>query len=319
MDADLENYFHSLQLASYLDDKSSNDLKKIISSYIKVQSEELAKKDKKNPLAKEINEFLSLRDLLPLNSYDSINEINQSIYELEQKYQSELFDAECFFNIYFNQNIQENQFEYKGVSETDLPGFKSWFKGSKAIDGNGNPQIFFHGTRFDYFTRFKFETFPGNYFAANRDYSDYFRKLAGQEGTMFTCYLRVLNPIDLSLFGTQKVKYEELLAYIDLQYGYQLPENLMAKKASDQRDGLWVWQYLRSSPSWLKVIRDGGVFDGIYFVENNPDDKVKGKDRETPAFLVFFENQIKNSVGNLTYSLDSKDIRFEKGGKLENC
>jgi hypothetical protein len=122
--------------------------------------------------------------------------------------------------------------------------------------------------------------------------------------------------MDLRFFGTDLVKYEYLVDYLELQYGYTMPENKMLKIASDQKGGLWLWVYLRSSPEWLLKIKNDKMFDGIMFYENNPEEIIDGKENVTPAWLVFNSNQIKYAKGNLTYSLSSDDFRFKKGGEI---
>ena len=135
---------------------------------------------------------------------------------------------------------------------------------------------------------------------------------------MFECYLRVQNPIDLKLFGVRLVKYDEFVGYILLKYGYKLPLNKMLKALSDAEGGLWAWRYIRNAIEWLKMIKNDGAFDGIKYYENNPADIKGGVEAVTPAWAVFSPEQIKSSRGNLTFSYDSKDIRFNKGGFINN-
>ena len=66
----------------------------------------------------------------------------------------------------------------------------------------------------------------------------------------------------------------------------------------------------------LSYLKDG-KFDGIAFYENNTQDiDSNGKDKVTPAWMVFEPNQIKLAKNNSIYSLQSDDIRMKKGGKL---
>jgi hypothetical protein len=100
-------------------------------------------------------------------------------------------------------------------------------------------------------------------------------------------------------------------------YGYKLPENKMLKASSDSRGGMWAWSYLRGGVDWLNFIIKDGKFDGIAFYENNTQDlDSNGKDKVTPAWMVFEPNQIKLAKNNSIYSLQSDDIRMKKGGKL---
>ena len=131
-------------------------------------------------------------------------------------------------------------------------------------------------------------------------------------------YLRVFNPIDLRLFAVDKIGYDEFVGYIELKYGFVLPESKMMRALSQAENGIEVWRYLRMSPDWLKYISKGGLFDGIWFFENNPDHLIRKKQAITPAMMVFRPEQIKSAKGNLTFSISSKDIRFNKGGNLDS-
>jgi hypothetical protein len=45
-------------------------------------------------------------------------------------------------------------------------------------------------------------------------------------------------------------------------------------------------------------------------------DLIKGKENVTPAWMLFKPTQIKEAMGNLTFSPYSNDIRFNKGGAI---
>jgi hypothetical protein len=160
--------------------------------------------------------------------------------------------------------------------------------------------------------------FPAMYFAENKEYSEWFQTVKGNgNGILYQCYVRITNPIDLRIFKTDLVKYDEFVGYIELMYGYKLPENKMLKASSDSRGGMWAWSYLRGGVDWLNFIIKDGKFDGIAFYENNTQDlDSNGKDKVTPAWMVFEPNQIKLAKNNSIYSLQSDDIRMKKGGKL---
>ena len=282
-----------------------------------------------------INEYEALLESIPNTSFETRKIANDKITEkYKELQQEELYDPIAFYQIYFALNTanQKDLYEsafYKNLkvkhnkTGLDLLGrnesFASWFANSKVVDEDKNPMVVFHGTGASEFTKFNFDRFPVAYFAENKDYSDWFQRARGTEGTMFQCYLRIQNPIDLRLFGVRKVTYDEFVGYIELKYGYKLPLNRMLKSASDVSGGMWVWQYIKGGVEWLNLIKNNGYFDGFKYYENNPDDLIDGKENVTPAWAVFNAEQIKSARGNVTFSYDSKDIRFEKGGKLENC
>ena len=289
-----------------------------------------------------ILEYETLKNIIPKTSYETNKVIDDKLKVIFSEIQDNLgYDAESFFQIYFylNQTNQKDLYE-NGLSlqplllkqgDTKLTSFNfnQWFANSVVKEeknqgtfGDGEkysvPQVVYHGTGANEFTKFNFDKFPIVYFAENKEYSDYFQKAKGGDGVMFECYLRVQNPIDLKLFGVRLVKYDEFVGYILLKYGYKLPLNKMLKALSDAEGGLWAWRYIRNAIEWLKMIKNDGAFDGIKYYENNPADIKGGVEAVTPAWAVFSPEQIKSSRGNLTFSYDSKDIRFNKGGFINN-
>jgi len=288
-----------------------------------------------------ILEYETLKSIIPKTSYETNRVIDDKLKEIFSEIQDNLgYDAESFFQIYFYLNqtnqgdLYENGLSLMPLSLLSVPNqtkltsfnFNQWFVNSVVKEEKTNadgekyfiPQIVYHGTGVNEFTKFNFDIFPIVYFAENKEYADYFQKARGGDGVMFQCYLRVQNPIDLKLFGVRLVKYDEFVGYILLKYGYKLPLNKMLKVLSDAEGGLWAWQYIRSAIEWLKIIKKDGAFDGIKYYENNPADIKGGVEAVTPAWAVFSPEQIKSSRGNLTFSYDSKDIRFNKGGFINN-
>lgn len=271
-------------------------------------------------VTEKIKEFQTLLSLTPLSSSETRKKINDTIntlyLELSEKTS---YDPVFYFKNYFLNNSADLEHEkslepFKQMN-INLWEFKSWFQGSKVVNDKNEPLMVYHGSKNAQFTDFKFDVFPGVYFAENKSYSEWFAKL-GTTDTLFQCYLKVLHPIDLRVFGVEKVKYEELVGYVELKYGFKLIENKPIKAASDAQGGLWAWQYLRGGVDWLKQIIKDGRFDGLTFYENNPDDVVSGRENVTPAWMVFKPAQIKEAMGNLTFSAYSNDIRFKKGGEI---
>tara|TARA_R110001599_G_scaffold343164_1_gene565538 strand:+ start:489 stop:1490 length:1002 start_codon:yes stop_codon:yes gene_type:complete len=301
-----------------LDFDVNNSLSNIIKSYDNNYLTELLSENPSDELYNSVSEYERLLNALPKKSYESIKISNDNITKKYKELQSEnLYDPKNFFDIYFSLNTSSQEY-FEGMPKqfgNDTINFNSWFSNSKVVDKKGMPLEVYHGAGGDEFTRFNFDRFPIAYFAEKLDYSEWFKKVKGGKGSLFRCYLRIQNPIDLRLFGVEKIKYDEFVGYIQLKYGYKLPLNKMLKAASDKQNGAWAWQYLRGGVEWLKEIKNSGYFDGFMFFENNPDQKIKGKENVTPAWAVFYPEQIK-SINNLTFSYESKDIRFNEGGKI---
>ena len=301
----------------------NSDLEKI---QILLEQTIIENKQSNNPevvkAKKRLDELLTFRKLLPDTSLETINTVDGQISEIRTEL-SEIssYDPETYYDVYFLQLgvTQKDNTSYANLNlhNTKSIAFNNWFSHSKVVDSNGNPLPVYHGSSSGDFSKFKFDLFPGIYFAENKEYSEWFRTAKGTNGTMFECYLKILNPLDLRLFKTNKVKYNDFVVYMKLRYGYDLPENIMLKTLSEKRNGLWAWSYLRFGVDWVKFILKDNKFDGITFYENNPDDLLpNGEDKVTPAWMVFKSNQIKSSNSNILFSENSKDIRFKKGGQL---
>jgi hypothetical protein len=215
-------------------------------------------------------------------------------------------------------NVTSSKSDFVNKEVVNNDRFKLWFAGSQCVDANGEPLLLYHGTgglNLNEFDEFTFNLFPASYFAEKKSYSDWFATIKGGNSLLYKVYLRVLNPIDISLFYVDKVTYEDFVSYIEYIYGYQLPFNQMLKSASDNGGGLWAWQYLRGGVDWLNLLKSNKEFDGFVYYENNPDDQIEGKENVTKAWLVMNANQIKSAdERNTTFSLQSNSIKMEKGG-----
>lgn len=270
-------------------------------------------------LVSETNEAIEVLQLISPTSYLAVKDLNKLITDNSEKVQNELsFDEGYFYDKYFL-TLPVGEKEEINPDITENERFNEWFGNSKVVDENKKPLIVYHGSggKIDEFTSFKFSPFPGNYFAENKKYSEFFAKYRGGNSFLFKCYLRVQNPIDLTPFHLEKVNYEDFVTYIKIKYGYDLPENKTLRAMSDSMKGMWAWRYLRNGVDWLKYIASQKEFDGFYYYENNPDDQVGGKENVTKAWMVLHPEQIKTAdMRNSTYSLFTNDTRMKKGGLL---
>ena len=308
---------YSSELSDSKKDQKITDITNALNKMKTSLNAELIEADVENlNLVNEISELETLKNLTPEDSLTTIMGINKRVTELSKKLQNEItFDPQMYYNMYFLTVGSTVNPDVK-IETEKLGTFKNWFADSQVVNEEGEPLEVYHGTGNDLFTKFTFDVFPGAYFAEKKSYSEWFQKAKGSKGSLFKCYLRILNSLDLTIFETDKVKYKEFTGYLKLRYGYELPENKRIKAASEKLKGLWAWQYLRMSPDWIKYIKNQNLFDGIKFFENNPQDIVKGKENVTLAYMVFEPSQIKEVTGNLLFSMDSEDIRFDKGGEI---
>jgi hypothetical protein len=267
----------------------------------------------------QINNYSQFVDPSDLEARKSLaDEVERLARNLQEE---SLYDWKLYYFKYLF-NLSSHQSEMINSNPLDNEAFRVWFSGSKAVDSNGNPILLYHGTGVggDEFDQFKFKLFPAAYFAENKSYAEWFTRVKQSKGLgiLFKCYIRMTNPLDLSEFYTTTISYDELVLFIKLKYGYEMPQNNMLKALSERwGNEKWIWRYFRSAPDWLKYIRDKKEFDGVVFYENNPQDIVDGKENVTKAWVTFFDYQIKSAdLRNTTFSLESGKITMEKGGKL---
>lgn len=297
-------------------DKANNILIKYEQDYYNILLDE---NEQLKQISEENNEAKEVLKIIPLESFENRKQLTNLITNNSERLQNELtYIPELFYDKYLLTVTQ-------GINETDRKNllqdirFKEWFGNSQVIDKDGNPLLVYHGSGGDVneFTNFKFDTFPGNYFAENKSYAEWFSRYRGGNSFIFRCYLRVQNPIDLTIFKTDLITYEDFIYYVEYTYGYKLPFNKMLKAMSDKTGGVWAWRYLRNGVDWLKYIQSKNEFDGFHYYENNPDDLINEKENITKAWLVLNGNQIKAAdTRNRTYSLFTNDIRMKKGGLL---
>ena len=283
---------------------------------------------KDNTFSQQINavtDFSKLLKAIPETSYETRKIATERLTEIYKIQQEEnLYSPSTYYDIYFNlvgsnqENLKYSQAQLGALFTSSNENFNLWFGKSKVVQKGvlPAPRIVYHGSGATEFTKFNFDTFPVAYFAEKVEYSEWFQKAKGTEGVLFSCFLSIQNPIDLTVFKVNKISYDEFVGYIELKYGYKLPFNKMLKTASERQKGLWAWQYIRGGVEWLKLIKNNGYFDGFHYYENNPQHIVKGKEVVTPAWAIFRPEQVKSANGNVTFSYDSEDIRFKSGGKI---
>lgn len=326
---DIENirtyiaYYLSPYNEKGIDKKKLKDLEEIRDKIETVLTEtNIGSTTTSQELSKQLKEYVKFRDIVPSTSLDTLKTLNEKIDQVTQIISDEtLYSPETYFDTYFLQiGLSQKDSDVKDILnlvETSR-AFKNWFTGSKVVDEDGKPLLVYHGRYNEEVTKFSFEKFPGRYFAENKSYAQWFARLQGGEGILYSCFLRILNPMDLSNFGVSKVKYEDFLMYIKLKYGYTLTENLYLKMESDMKGGCYIWTYFRFGPDWIRQIIEDGKFDGIHFVENNPQEILPdGTENFTPAWMVFKNNQIKSAFGNILFDRNSEDFRFEHGGPID--
>ena len=198
----------------------------------------------------------------------------------------------------------------------------------------GEPLVVYQGD-IGFRTKFGFGGFPVNYFANNYSYARWFAETTydnkGQEfgipPTIYSFFLRMINPIDLREFGYESglaSGWIEIFARIlDVEPSLIYP-NFASQDDLDQflNANIPLWAMLRNNINLLNYIKNETFFDGIIMVENNPQDIVNGEENFTDSYMIFDNENIKVSNASFFNTIMPlkeyafNDFRFKKGGML---
>ena len=191
---------------------------------------------------------------------------------------------------------------------------------SKVMNDKFEPLLVWHGTNNE-FSYFDFEMFPANYFAVNKEYSEFFATNKGGQGFVLPFFLNIKNPLDLSDFGIENVLPKDFFDWMFLMTG-MTPEELEVNPLflDPTLPPSPIWVYIRNNPTMLKKIAMGNVYDGIKFYEFNPNEKdnPNKKAYETLAYIIFDPHQAKLADPNRGEILLSslKSFMLKRGGKI---
>jgi hypothetical protein len=199
---------------------------------------------------------------------------------------------------------------------------------SKVLTDKFEPQIVWHGTNNE-FSYFDFEMFPANYFAVNKEYSEFFaiNKTIGGQGYVLPFFLNIKNPLDLTNFGNNYVSSKDFFDWMYLMTGMSGEELEANPMVLDPSFNSPIWVYIRNNPTMLQKIAQGRVYDGIKFYEFNPNEDGNPKNLpyddwkktyETLAYIIFDPHQAKLADPNrgdiMLASL--KSFMLKRGGKI---
>jgi hypothetical protein len=194
---------------------------------------------------------------------------------------------------------------------------------SKVLNDKFEPQLVWHGTN-NQFSYFDFENFPANYFAVNKEYSEFFAiNKGGGQGYVLPFFLNIKNPLDLSMFGNDLVSNKDFFDYMYLKTG-KTKEQLQVNPLfmDDRMEDYPIWGYIRGNATMLKILADDKVYDGIKFYEFIPnlmgDKNVPKEAKETLAYIIFEPNQAKlvdPERGDILLA-SLKSFMLKSGGKI---
>jgi hypothetical protein len=180
--------------------------------------------------------------------------------------------------------------------------FEEWFGDSVAIDENGNPIVFYHGTDQD-FTQFKpskegalgkgIYITPDAEYAGNYAAEDVFGEKRGTGGNVIPMFVKITDPL--------VIKYEygrdpAIQALEELGIGFEKARDMM-EKAAEEKGG--------PTNEIMSRAKKAG-HDGIFYLNED------GTIREA---LAFEPNQVKSAFNQAPTA--SKDIRFQLKGQQD--
>lgn len=176
------------------------------------------------------------------------------------------------------------------------------------------------------YAEFKAPNFPATYFGSDQSYVEFYAGMAenqphpdpNYEGFVYYVFLNMRNPIYIDALGISKYSYDDLLAYIAIQYGLIIEPSQAVRALVKDRKDLKPWNYVRRDLNLIAELKKAG-FDGIVQVGNvpafTPEGQLAEQDLIGDEYLIFDANQVKSAVvKNSFYVPMIDDIRFKDGG-----
>jgi hypothetical protein len=190
---------------------------------------------------------------------------------------------------------------------------------SKVVTSGGEPLVVYMGVGRE-FEAVKFNKFPIAYFATSYEYAEWFAETKNPDGGwVLPFFLSIKNPLDLTIFGINKVAPKDFYDWLFIQTGMSSEEfGFIGAWQNPQMPPIEVWMYLRNNKAFLTILKESKIFDGIHFYENNPANNVNAINYSTEVWSTFYSNQCKlASVERGNKILSSVNtFKMSKGGKL---
>lgn len=189
----------------------------------------------------------------------------------------------------------------KFKEQTETQQFKRWFAGSKAVDENGKPKVFYHGTPYGGFTVFK----DWQYFTADKAYADKYHNPSASSirgrynpatnPTTYEVYLSVKKPFDTRDPAIREIWENEF-------YNQYSRTPLSEKGLPDWTDGIDLVEFIEDNDyDYDAIILDEGGTGGY-------GDEVMSRG---VSVVVRNSNQIKSATENMgTFDASNPDIRY---------
>jgi len=191
---------------------------------------------------------------------------------------------------------------------------------SKVVTDGGEPLVVFMGVGRE-FEAVRFNRFPIAYFAVNYDYAEWFAETKNQDGGwVLPFFLNVRNPLDLTIFGINKVPPKDFYDWLFLQTGMTAEQlGFVGAWQEGNVPPMEVWMYIRNNQAFLNILKESKIVDGIHFYENNPSNQVGESNYMTEVWSTFYSNQSKLASSERgKFVLSSVDtFKMKHGGKVK--
>ena len=206
---------------------------------------------------------------------------------------------------------------------------------SKVVDGNGEPQVVYHGSPGKFY---KFDTSKigsstgtadgrGFYFTTNKDYV---RGFASAEGTLFEVFLNVRNPLSSDRKTITRAKLKQIIRKVDeAEYGREGEHYFLSNYGDYTRKGIEnvisdaatsEYEYSDNDVELVNsLIGSSGDFDLIMDAVSDVTGKgslIAPKKNGDIHYIVTSPSHIKSATDNNgRFSAEEDDIRFRSTGE----
>lgn len=235
------------------------------------------------------------------------------------KEESRIVKTEEFINWFGDWELAYETGNYEGVSKVINRETKE-------------PLVVYHGTDTKFTT---WETYSSNnlhYFSKKKEFADWFATswqlrgdTAGVESQqiksdnpikgefVYSCFLDIKNPIDLSPFGVDKHPFNKYLEFLRVKYDVKLEKIAGFDKLKDKTIPVYSWVVIRTWQNFNLHVKNNTPYDGFVFFEFIPDKPKSGFNNASLCFTTFDSKQIK-FANNKTFTRSADDSRLEIGG-----
>ena len=207
--------------------------------------------------------------------------------------------------------------ENKEIKENILnDNFWKWFDGSKVVDDEGNPLIYYHYSEKEFNSFIKNKGYNsslagtegvqrhGFFFASDKSFS----KLYGKHE--YNCYLKVKKPFAFKehyyykeVYPQYSELFDEFIEFVEDE-GIDLEYDYLSKSLNISPDDSWQFLDDKIGELFVSFLKKYG-YDGVIFTEYK---RIENDRYKTETVVVFEPNQIKSIENDGTWNIDDNNI-----------